>query len=409
MANNYICVHAPKSPEAIEALLELFPQMERTAVQTAIAALDGMESLLGSPSEMAFCLRRRLCVLDSDVRIAIASNPDAAFFAARGLSGITIIPPGREAEVLAPLPLDLLTADPDTLNTLHQWGLRTFRDLAALPENGLVARLGPGASRLWRLARGEESRALRICRDPTIFEETIDLDYEIQQIEPLLFLLARKLNALCMRLTEHGVATCELTLALNGKTRVYRLPVPTRNPRTFLKLIQLDLETHPTGESVSRIVLRAASVDPRPAQSGLFSPPRPEPEKLAITLARVGAIVGPQNAGVPEVLNTHRSDAFRILPLSPGKRRPHPRISHEGADAYFPRALRRYRPPKPCDWPVIQRKAIRISGPWRTSGEWWTPQPWDRDEYDVTFPGGMLCLIFRDNRTGLWFLEGQYD
>jgi protein ImuB len=394
----------------MEALAEVLPQMERTAVHTAIGALDGMESLLGPPSEMASFLRRRLCVWDSDVRIAVASNPDAAFFAAHGFPGITVIPPGKEAEVLAPLPLKLLPADPGILNTLRQWGLRTFRDLAALPENGLVARLGPDASRLWRLARGEQTRALRICRSPTIFEETIDLDYEIEQIEPLLFLLARKLNALCERLTEHGVATCELTLALNGKTRVYRLPVPTRNPRTFLKLIQLDLEAHPAGESVSRIVLRAAPADPRPAQSGLFSPPRPEPEKLAITLARIGAIVGPQNAGVSEVLNTHRSDAFRILPPSPAQRRSHSQISREVEGSYFfSRALRRYRPPKPCDWPVIQRRAIRISGPWRTSGEWWTPQPWDRDEYDVTLPGGTLCLIFRDNRTGLWFLDGQYD
>ena len=46
-----------------------------------------------------------------------------------------------EGNVL-PLPLALLTQDPRILETFERWGLRTFRNLAALPENGLAERLG---------------------------------------------------------------------------------------------------------------------------------------------------------------------------------------------------------------------------------------------------------------------------
>src|SRR6185295_5908731 len=38
----------------------------------------------------------------------------------------------------------------------------------------------------------------------------------------------------------------------------------------------------------------------------------PEPEKLELTLARLKAVVGEENVGSPEVLDTHRPDAFQL-------------------------------------------------------------------------------------------------
>jgi MFS family permease len=45
--------------------------------------------------------------------IAIAANPDAAVYAAQGLAGITVIPPGHEMQVLAPLSLIHLSCPPE--------------------------------------------------------------------------------------------------------------------------------------------------------------------------------------------------------------------------------------------------------------------------------------------------------
>ena len=53
------------------------------------------------------------CTTDS---IAIASNPDAAVHAARGLPGVTIIPRGQEAAQLGDLPVELLEPLPRVLD-----------------------------------------------------------------------------------------------------------------------------------------------------------------------------------------------------------------------------------------------------------------------------------------------------
>ena len=51
----------------------------------------------------------------------------------------------------------------------------------------------------------------------------------------------------------------------------------------------------------------------------------------------------------------------------------------------------------------------QCAGPWRTSGNWWTGQAWDRDEWDVTLSDGVTYRVFRDRSTDAWFLEGVVD
>ena len=176
-----------------------------------------------------------------------------------------------------------------------------------------------------------------------------------------------------------------------------------RDPRTFLKLMQLDLQGKPPEEPVTRVAIKADPTDPRTFQAGLFLPPAPEPEKLEITVARIANIVGKENVGVPEIIDTHRPDAFRILPTrhlaTDG-----PRYTQINANTL---SLRIYRPPEPLN--LSRMKITKMAGPWRTSGDWWTGEPWDRDEYDIATIDGALYRVFRDNRSNLWFFEGSYD
>jgi len=50
---------------------------------------------------------------------------------------------------------------------------------------------------------------------------------------------------------------------------------------------------------------------------------------------------------------------------------------------------------------------LNASGPWRTSGNWWTPSPWNRDEWDIALANGMYRIYREPNQH--WFLEGSYD
>ena len=125
-----------------------------------------------------------------EANVAIAANPDAAVCAARGFTGAHVVPFGDEAKYLGSLPLALLSPDPETFETLDRWGIRTFHDLAALPEVGIAERLGPGGVRLRKLAAGALERPLRPYEDPLQFREEMELEYPVSLLEPLLFILA---------------------------------------------------------------------------------------------------------------------------------------------------------------------------------------------------------------------------
>jgi protein ImuB len=214
------------------------------------------------------------------------------------------------------------------------------------------------------------------------------------------------------------MATNEVTvrLELDGlpdHTRTLHLPFPMRETKTLLKLLEMDLEAHPPEAATLAVSVILKAVLPRTVQHGIFLPLTPAPDKLELTLARIRGIVGEANAGVPELLNTHHPHPYRLVPAQPQAATVQPAMSNQQAFRYFrpPIAakveLERDRPTR-IFASGIYGKVLNASGPWRTSGDWWTTSPWNRDEWDVTLSTGALYRIYRepDNR---WFIEGAYD
>jgi protein ImuB len=392
---------------------EFSPMVEQTAADTVTLDASGLDRLFGLPQDVAAAMARRASEAGVKASIALASNPDAAICAARGFAGVSIIPYGDEAKFLGPLPVSLLGPAPELQETLERWGIRRLQELAALPPLGIAERLGPEGLRLRELARGEADRKLLPIAEPQLFEDEIELEYPVELLEPLAFLLARLINGLCTRLATRALATDELRLRLKLETRAahdrtLRLPVPSLDAKAFLKLLQLDLETHPPTAPVVHVRLEVNPVKPQAAQTGLFVLAAPEPVKLELTLARIRAIVGEGRVGRPELLDTHRPGAFRM-----GSGRPAPR-PYRGELAF-----RIFRPPRLARVAIasgqprfvaaegIRGQVMEFAGPWRTSGDWWTIDPWSRDEWDIALSDGALYRIYCEPRG--WFIEGSYD
>ena len=416
----FACLHGHGNLTALA--FEFSPTVEAALVpsgpDTVTFDVAGLDRLFGLPQDVAAAIARRARECGVKANLALARNPDAAICAARGFSGVSLIPHGDEGKFLARLPLALLSPAPQLLETLERWGIRRFHEMAALPPLGIAERLGPEGLRLRELARGEGDRKLLPLVDPLHFEDAIELDYPVELLEPLAFLLARLINGLATRLATRGLATDELRLRLKLETggtheRCLRLPVPSLDTKAFLKLLQLDLEAHPPAGPIVHLWMGVNPVKPQAAQTGLFVPVAPEPVKLELTLARIQAFVGEGRVGTPELLDTHRPDAFRILQwgrstAAPQRPAPSTRL-----------ALRIFRPRRAARVAIagsqpsfvtadgVRGKVLDLAGPWRTNGDWWTPDAWHRDQWDIALSDGALYRIYCEPAG--WFVEGSYD
>jgi protein ImuB len=221
--------------------------------------------------------------------------------------------------------------------------------------------------------------------------------------------------------------------------RSLRLPCPMRDAKALLKLLQLDLEKHPPPAPVVSVMLRATPVPPQLLQRGLFLPAAPEPEKLEITLARISRLIGEDRLGSPEILDTHRRDAFRMrhfrvlegfvgsqtcasrwpAPASAERRLAARKDTEQKPEGHGRLALRRFRPPLParvkgCPPAYVTAQGIQgrveaAAGPWRSSGDWWNAICWSRDEWDIAVTDGALYRVFLDLDANVWYVDGCYD
>jgi protein ImuB len=450
-----------RSPEqernAHAALLDLggsfSPRVEDTAPETILLDLAGLDALFGGAESVA----RRLAQGARDVcglaaHVAVAANPDAALHAARGAilseqgcPGVTVIADGEEAARLGPLPVRVLGASAEALETFERWGVRNCAALAALPVLELSERLGAEGVQLHQWARGAGRRSLRLSEPALCFEEELALEYEVTELEPLAFLLSRLLEALCARLAARSLAASAVTLRLalarhpsavlrasggqaptaqetggiprcarddepNRFVKCLSLPAPLRNAKLLLNLLRLQLQGDPPGAPVRGIFLAAEPARPRAAQGGLFVPSGPDPEKLELTLARLAHLVGESRVGSPQLVDTHRPDTFRMRRFAPapaGRPATAGKLSTETNEATPPgpehrTGFRMFRPavaarvemrdgrPARVFFHGLRGTVVAASGPWRGSGDWWERDAWQQDEWDleIEFSGG---------------------
>ena len=221
--------------------------------------------------------------------VGVASNIETAIIAARGFFGITIIPDGEETARLGALPVRTLSTDIEVLETLERWGIETLRALAVLPVLQLSERLGQRGVLLHELARGVRERALVLAQTSLTFEEEMELDDAVEELEPLSFLLGRLLDQLCARLEVRALAVRTIHIrfelepsfekdvqALKDESRqktapkefvkVLTLPLAMRDPKVLLKLVRLSLQSDAPKSPIQKIWMTVDAAPPRVAR-----------------------------------------------------------------------------------------------------------------------------------------------
>jgi protein ImuB len=412
------------SPDAALAVAQDFtPRVEVCGPGDLLLDLSGLTRLFGDAHALARELQRAAMARGLRAGIALAGTATAARLLARH-TPLTVVDPGTEAPAVARLPLALIadiaddeprTAAPShrqthrrtvapshpLLATFRRWGLRTAGDLAALPADDIAARLGTDGLRWHRLAEGRDLRPLRRVVPDERFEQALDLDWPIEGLDPLSFVLLRVLEPLAAHLERRGRGAAVLHLRLHLVTRAVHersieLPAPMRDARTLRTLLLLDLESHPAPAAIDRVVV---AVDPTPArvlQFSLLDRPLPSPERISTLMARLTALMGHGRCGSPVAADSWKPGAFEMTRFAPpdhGAPRHRgtvsmPRCSVEvnSVSNHSALALRRFRFPVPARVRVEHDRPVRVTsdrrglnggcveqcaGPWRTSGGWW--------------------------------------
>lgn len=419
---------------AQQALIEiaeaLSPRVEDAGDGIVFLDVGGLERHWSSERDLGSSLERAARRSGLPARVGIAGSKLAARVAAEQPDSPTIIDAGEEARFLAPLPLSRLLPESRVLARLERWGVHSIGAFAALPKDDVTSRFGDLGRQLHRQARGIDPRPLVPHRPPPTFDEGMELEWALTTLEPLLFVANAALDRLCDRMARRGLACLRLETSLRldpdgVHDRSIELPTPTRDGKTLLTLLKLDLEAHPPGAPVVGFVLRGHPDRPREAQLHLLGPAAISPDRLATTLARLFALLGPDRLGAPRPGPDHRPGDFRLVPFAP----PPPEEIRERAAGYGLLTVRALRPPLPIevladdrpqriDTPVREETggrpriagAVRIaSGPWALEEGWWEGGAIDRDYWDVELEGGGIYRIFRDRRTEAWFADGMYD
>jgi protein ImuB len=485
----FVCLVRDSLSASVPGVLESVaracsPRVEPHGDDAVVCDARGLTRVMGEPAVIAEEMRRMAWEREVGVRVAITGTHTAAWLLAHARPGITVIPPGEEARALSRLPISVLSRLPecaecagskdpasistasirratssarrnkaakgpafvqllrDALATLDRWGVATLGDLARLPRADVASRLGVAGQRLHEAAWGEDVTPLVASDEAPRFVERVELEWPVEGLEPLSFVLARVCDALAgvLERADRGAVTLTTRLTLVNRTlheRVLTLPAPMRDAKVLRTLILLDLETQPPSAGIDVVEVECGVTPGRILQKSLLAHDVPAVEDVATLVARLQALMGDARVGAPVLVDTHNPRVSAMRPfVAPAHVLRRPAGSKDPASDMQTSStqhcsIRRFRLPVAAEVQMDRGMPARLhissrgmssqgmtggditfrAGPWRTSGQWWTADrdTWDRDEWDVAVESGVIYRLTRDRVSERWEIEGVID
>jgi nucleotidyltransferase/DNA polymerase involved in DNA repair len=229
--------YAAVSAEVMAILRDVTDCVEPISIDEAFLDVTGSRRAQGTGETIARALKERLRTsLSLTASVGVAANKLVAKIASdlEKPDGLVVVPPGTEAEFLAPLPVRRLWGiGPRMEERLMKAGIHTIGQLAAQGEAVLERRFGTHGHDLLRLARGLDERgvashsseAKSVGQEHTYDRDTAD---RAQHRRTLLALC----DGVARRLREQRLQCSTVTLkhrddTFRTVTRAQTLPVPT--------------------------------------------------------------------------------------------------------------------------------------------------------------------------------------
>ncbi len=343
------------------------------------------------------------------------------------------------------LPLSVLSAARDHLNTLERTGCRTWQDLRALPRAGLARRFGAGLLEALDCGFGDRPDGYRWLHIPEVFDLKVELAALATTAPELMWGAQRLLTQLqvWLQARHRGVLAIELewTLDLRRLNGVnlpshQQLAIRTAQPTQDIAHLRRLVGEHLSRASLAAPAnhLRLRSLDTAPwagASKSLLPEDNVKGEKLHQLVERLSVRLGEANVVAPQARADHRPERMqqwvpaRAGNITTGAR---PAAKHHApllpADSLYPPWLL----PQPLRLEVRAEKPhfhgpLRLlAGPQRLETGWWDSEPPGaalRDYFVARSEEAGLLWIYRErlaHRSGpngdsvpvRWYLQGVY-
>lgn len=333
-------------------------------------------------------LREELNTLGFQHRITLAPNPAAARILANVHDGLAITDTETLPGLLAALPVERTGLPREVASSLARMGLRTLKQVLELPRDGLAQRFPSGVLKHIDTLLGHRPLALDFHRPPDAFDTRLELNFEVESHQALLFPLRRLTADLTAYLAGRDSGVQRFALHLEHRNLAdSQVPIgllsAERDPAMLFELTRGRLENLQLPAPVLAIRLIARELPAfAPAHRELFDE-RPQQtlpwEQLRERLrARLG------------------DDAVQGLS---------PRYDHRPECAWQPQHTGRNEPPfstapRP-GWLLAESKPLHeaswriLAGPERIESGWWDGGDVRRDYYLVETRTGQRGWAFR--------------
>jgi protein ImuB len=404
------------------------PHYESTAPGLCVMEVSRVRNMRGRLEASGANMRQWLAQCGLHAQVGFAGNLDMACLAVRAATDVLVLQEqeGHETALLHQLPLTVLQPSANVAEVLQLWGIHTLAELIKLPRADIAARLGMAGAALWDIAAGGRERLLRLVRPEVAYREVMELEYPVESLEPLLFLLRRMLDSLCGRLAEAWLVASEEKLTLKFENdemheRSIQLAEPTRHAELLLRVLHTHLDGLTTASPIRVVTLELTASAPDARQSQLFQRGLRNPNRFAETLAQLEALLGAGNVGRPLLLPSRRPGAFILknqveAPAPATLSKDDIPSAEEGITHGLP--LRWRRPPcrisvqmhdgRPTAMQIPEGRfeIVQTNSCSLLSGDWWDRHAWQREIWEVAASDGALYQIAREKQG--WVLDGMF-
>ena len=322
--------------------------------------------------------------------VAIADGPRVAAILARAAAApLVVVPPGKNAIALAPLPVSALPIGADDARWLAKIGVRSIAELRTLPRAALAMRLGARAPAVLGLADGEDRAPLSPYVPPEVPEEETTLEYGVEGAEALTFVAKALADRLATRLAGRAVAASRIELDLlldtallpsherQSEGRVQRiaieLPAPLSAASDLLAALRPKIERAVLRAPVLGAKLRAALLVHKPQAALSLFEVQPRAERaLPRLVAELASDLGEDAVGKLAVGDTWLpEDRSRFVRFSAGSHGPHGRRRrHMLSSVPEPTRILTVPMPVPRDAVKVVRHLSRVE-----LVDWWKHSP----------------------------------